>query len=282
MSGQLPDYVIIGAMKCGTSTLAAQLGAQDGVFMTDPKEPNFFSDDAVHARGMEWYRGLFAPAAPGDLKGEASTHYTKLPTHPRTLDRLSQALDRPRLVYLIRNPLDRLVSHYIHEWTMRVISDDLDTALEKHPELIEYSRYGMQIAPWIARFGPQAVHVDTLEAMKSAPQDLLDRVGRFLGCEGLAWQSDLGQMNNSAERLRRMPLDRLLIDSAPATWLRRTLVPQALRDRLKAGRRMQQRPQISPENRNRLEAIFAEDRQALHALLPGRSDLDAAYPFVSR
>ena len=59
----LPDFVIIGAMKCGTSTLAAQLGAQDGVFMTTPKEPNFFSDDAVFAQGLPWYESLFEAAA---------------------------------------------------------------------------------------------------------------------------------------------------------------------------------------------------------------------------
>ncbi|MGR3434230.1 MAG: sulfotransferase, partial [Shimia sp.] len=70
-----PDFLIIGAMKCGTTTLAAQLGRQDGVFVCDPKEPFYFSDDAVHARGPDWYRGLFAAAAPGDLKGEGSTRY---------------------------------------------------------------------------------------------------------------------------------------------------------------------------------------------------------------
>ncbi|MDO5706469.1 MAG: sulfotransferase domain-containing protein, partial [Paracoccus sp. (in: a-proteobacteria)] len=114
----MPDFLIIGAMKCGTSTLAAQLGAQTGIFVTTPKEPNFFSDDAEWARGIDWYRALFDGAAPGDLKGEASTHYTKLPNHPHTLERLRPHVPAPRLIYLIRNPLDRLVSHYIHEWTM--------------------------------------------------------------------------------------------------------------------------------------------------------------------
>ena len=58
----LPDFFIIGAMKCGTSTLQAQLARQDGVFMTTPKEPNFFSDDDIFAKGRAWYEGLFADA----------------------------------------------------------------------------------------------------------------------------------------------------------------------------------------------------------------------------
>ena len=76
----LPDFLIIGAMKCGTSTLQAQLARQPGVFMSTPKEPNYFSDDEVHAQGQARYEGLFSGAAEGDLTGEASTHYTKLPT----------------------------------------------------------------------------------------------------------------------------------------------------------------------------------------------------------
>ena len=64
MTGPDPDFIIIGAMKCGTSTLAAQLACQDGVFLTTPKEPNFFSDDEIYARGHGWYRSLFAAAAP--------------------------------------------------------------------------------------------------------------------------------------------------------------------------------------------------------------------------
>jgi hypothetical protein len=71
-----PDFFILGAMKCGTTTLAAQLGRQDGVFMCEPKEPFYFSDDDVYARGPEWYHSLFRAAAPGDLIGEASTRYT--------------------------------------------------------------------------------------------------------------------------------------------------------------------------------------------------------------
>ncbi|PZX13456.1 sulfotransferase family protein [Palleronia aestuarii] len=278
----LPDFVIVGAMKCGTSTLAAQLGAQPGVFMTEPKEPNFFSDESVFAKGMPWYQALFAAAAPGDLKGEASTHYTKRPIHPHALPRLVEALPDARLIYLIRDPVARTVSHYVHEWSQGVVTGDLETAFADHPELVEYGRYGAQIAPFVERFGAERIHVDTLEAMQADPQALLSRVGRFLGREGLAWVHDLERVNASAERLRRGRFDRVLLHSAPATWLRRALVPQSLRDRVKASRRMAEKPVLAPERRRALEAVFAEDRKTLHALFPERPDLDAAYPFVAQ
>ena len=71
----LPDFLIVGAMKCGTTTLSAQLAAQSGVFMTDPKEPNFFSNDEVWSLGEGWYRALFAGAGSQDLKGEAAAYH---------------------------------------------------------------------------------------------------------------------------------------------------------------------------------------------------------------
>jgi len=276
-----PDYIIIGAMKCGTSTLAAQLGAQEGVFMTTPKEPNFFSDDDVHAKGLAWYQDLFATAHPDDLKGEASTHYTKLPTHPETLARLDVLPATPKIIYLIRNPLDRVVSHYIHEWSQGVISTPLEDALNSHPELIDYGRYGMQLAPWVARFGVENVLVLSLEEMKRAQQDVLDRVGSFLGTPNLHWVMDLEQMNVSAERIRRLPLQSLLVENALATWLRRTLIPQGLRDRVKAARQMQTRPALSEADRLRLIRVYSEDFALLKTTCPDALNLDLAYPFVT-
>src|SRR5262245_50888304 len=111
----LPHFLIIGAMKAATSTLYDQLRQQPGIFLPELKEPNFFSDDASYARGIDWYCGLFAEACPGDLIGEASTHYTKLPTHPATISRMQEVLETPRLIYVMRHPVDRLISQYMHQ-----------------------------------------------------------------------------------------------------------------------------------------------------------------------
>lgn len=276
----LPDYVILGAMKCGTSTLAAQLGAQEGLFMTTPKEPNFFSDDDVYGRGMGWYEALFDAARTGDLRGEASTHYTKLPTYPQTLARFDAALEAPKLIYMIRDPLKRAVSHYMHEWSQGVITCPLGDALTRHPEIIDYGRYAMQIAPWAARYGTDHILVLSLEEMQRAPQQTLTRAGDFLGREGLVWKDDLGQVNVSAERIRKFPLHGLLIDNPLARGLRRALVPQALRDKIKQGRQMQERPTLTAPDRARLSDIFAADRADLQALFPNRPDLDASYGFA--
>lgn len=277
----LPDFLIIGAMKCGTSTLQAQLAAQPGIFMTTPKEPNFFSDDAIFSRGLAWYEGLFAAALPGDLKGEASTHYAKLPTHPDALARLAAVLPAPKLIYLIRNPLERAVSHYIHEWSMGKMSGNIETAFIDHPELVAYGCYGCQIEHYVRTFGAKAILLTSLETMTAEPQHVLNRIGAFLGHPGaLAWQTENGRENISAQRVRRFPLQGLLIDNPVATALRRTLVPKALRDRVRQARQMSDRPSLTPALQSRLEAIFADDHVRLRAVLPDCADIAASYPFV--
>lgn len=275
----LPDFLIVGAMKCGTTTLAAQLAAQPGIFMSVPKEPNFFSDDDVWARGAVWYRSLFEGALPGDLKGEASTHYTKLPTHPETLGRMSDMLDAPKIVYMIRNPVERTVSHYIHAWSQGEMGGDPVEAFARHPELVAYGRYGMQIEPYVARFGIENVMLTSLEQLKSAPGAEFERLGAFLG-RRLAWRDDLGAQNVSAERTRKLPMHWLLVDNPLATLLRRTLVPKSLRTRIREGRRMGDRPELPDTLREAIEGEFARDRDTLGRLFPGHPALSLCYPFL--
>ncbi len=277
----LPDFLIVGAMKCGTSTLAAQLGAQRGVFMTSPKEPEFFSQDAHHARGRAWYEQLFDAAPEGAIRGEASTGYTKLPTYPKVVPRIADLLVAPKIVYLIRDPLDRLVSHYIHEWTMGEIRGSLSEALTAYPELVAYGCYGMQIAPYAKRFGRERILLVSLEELQAEPQAVLERVAAFIGAPGRpVWVQEHARANASAERFRRVPLHGLLIDNPLATVLRRTLVPQALRDRLKRARQMPDRPALTEAERTRLIAVFAEDRARLARVFPGHAALARSYPFL--
>lgn len=277
----IPDFLIIGAMKCGTTSLQAQLAAQPGVFMTTPKEPNFFSDDPVYAKGLDWYGALYDGAAPGDLKGEASTHYTKRPTWPDTVQRLQAVQPDPRLIYVIRNPVDRCISHYIHAWSEGQITQDLDTAISQVPEITAYGQYAMQIAPYVAAFGPERILLTSLEALKRDGAGELARIGAFIGMTTPAqWQDTIEAQNVSALRVRRMPLQGLLLDNRVAQVLRRRLVPKAIRARIRQARTMDTRPTMGKDTRAQLEATFLEDRAALARIFPDHPALTDCYPFA--
>ena len=276
-----PHYIIIGAMKSGTSTLAAQLGAQGGIFMTEPKEPQYFSDDPVYAKGPDWYGQLFSHAKPGDLLGEASTHYTKLPTYPDTIARMKAACPKLRLVYMIRNPMARLVSHYIHAWSEAELTCPIEEALGTVPELVEYGLYAMQIAPFMEAYGKEAILLSSLERMKQNPEAELKRVAGHIGFEGpVAWVEDNAQENVSAERVRRLPLQGVIVDNPLATALRRALVPKSFRTWVRNMRKMKQRPTLPTEAIPGLEAHFAEDHARLAELFPGDPSLKLCYPFL--
>jgi hypothetical protein len=259
-----PDFIIIGAMKCGTSTLHDQLAAQRdrglGVFMSTPKEPCYFSDDDVYARGPGWYASLFAAARPGDLCGESSTHYTKQPTHPRTVQRVRKALPGARLVYVMRHPVQRLVSQYVHEWSVGRVDAPIDEAVHRLPEMVHYSRYAMQLEPWIEAFGFDAVLPVFAERLRVDPQGELERMARHIGLEGpVRWDPGLAERNRSDERLRRCAWRDALVHAPVLRAARRGLVPKAVRDRVKDFWTMKRRPALSPTVESELRGIFDED-----------------------
>ncbi|NWG93006.1 MAG: sulfotransferase [Parvularculaceae bacterium] len=264
----LPDFVVIGAMKCGTSTLHAQLAAQPQFYMSEPKEPNYFSNDEIYAKGEAWYRGLFKDAPAGAIKGESSTHYTKLPTYPKTVERLAALIPDAKYIYVMRDPVERLISHYIHEWSQGVIACPIDEAIDKHPELVAYSRYAYQLEPWIGRFGRDRILTVAFEDMTANPDAELKRIAAFLGAKGeVKWRDDLETQNVSAERIRKFSGYSLIVENRLATALRRALIPRALRDRVKAQFQMRARPELSADRLSRLKDVFERDRGDLVRLM---------------
>ncbi len=275
----LPDFLIIGSMKCGTSTLQSQLEAQPGIFMTTPKEPNFFSDDRNYAKGFGWYSSLFSDANSGDLKGEASTHYTKLPTYPKTLDRMKAVLKNPKLVYIIRNPVERAMSHYIHEWTEARMGNDPVEALNTHRELVDYGRYAMQITPFINEVGLENILLSSLEQLKEDPEGELQKIVRFIGLKhAVHWHDEIGAQNVSSERIRRFPLQNIFVDSSPARVLRQTFVPKFIRTKIRQARSIRKRPHLPDQLRRKLETVFLQDRAELARIFPGHPALSLCYP----
>ena len=262
---RMPDFIIIGAMKCATSTLHEQLARQPGIHMSEPKEPNFFSDDNTWKKGIEWYSWLFETARRTDMCGESSTHYTKLPTYPETIDRMKAHLpDNTRFIYLIRHPIERLVSHYIHEWTQRVIEDDIDDAIDEHPELIAYSRYSMQLRPYLDAFGRDAVLPVFFDQLAEDPQKVLEEVCWFIGYDRpVKWVEDVEKQNASGERLRTSALRDAVVKFPGMAALRRTFVPKPVRDRIKKAWTMKERPELTRRKERYVRDIFDADLAVL-------------------
>jgi hypothetical protein len=269
-----PDFVVIGAMKSATTTLHEQLSRQSGIFMSRPKEPNFFSDDEVYARGWSAYSSLFRAAESGQLRGESSTHYTKLPTFPRTVERMTQALPRIKLIYLMRHPIDRLVSQYVHELTAGPIRLNLIRAIEEHPELIDYGRYAMQLEPFLAAYGFENVLPVFFPRLISDSQRELERIGRFLSARGsMQWDWTLKPQNAGRDRLRPSPIRQALLQMPVLRGVRRRVLPRKWSQSAKVFWRAQiEPPQVPPDLTARLREVFDIDLNQLGAWLGMRLD----------
>lgn len=262
-TGNMPDFIIIGAMKCATTTLHDQLDMHDSFFMTNPKEPNYFSDDGVFTKGFRWYESLFEGAMPGQLRGESSTHYTKFPLYPETLARMKSCCPKVKLIYIMRHPVDRLVSHYIHEWTQGVVSCDIDKAIDRYPELIEYGRYNMQIDQYLKSYDCSALLPLFSERLLEHPLRELQTVFDFLNVnEAPIWYPEI-KKNVSAERLRVSAWRDTIVNNNVLRFLRRRFVPKNIRRVVRDFWTMGSKPELSAEVLKKVEDIFNEDLQLL-------------------
>ena len=168
-----PNLFIIGSMKSGTTSLHNYLNTHSDIYMSDNKEPGYFVPQMTLNLGLDWYQSLFETGKSYRYAGESSTHYTKLPVYEGVAERMHAYNPNARLIYLMRNPFDRLVSHYWHE--VRKIEHggehrDLLSAVDVNSEYVAFSHYARQLAPYIALFGREAIYTLTFEALKKDPQ----------------------------------------------------------------------------------------------------------------
>lgn len=253
-----PDFIIIGAMKCATSTLSAQLAAQSGIFVGN-REINFFSDDERYSRGMSWYEGQFQDADQDDICGESSTHYTKLPTYPHAVERMARHLPNIRLIYVMRHPIDRLKSQYVHEWTQRIVDGSIERAIEQYGELTSYSLYSTQLEPFLETFGRERVLPVFFDRLLRSPQEELERICGFLGFgQPVKWRSNTTR-NVSSERMRENPVRDAIIELGPLVWLRRRFIPKSVRTRIRQLWTMKEHPELSERRERQLAELFDDD-----------------------
>ena len=116
--------------------------------------------------------------------------------------------------------------------------------------------------------------------MQKDHRAVLNAAGAFLGRPDLVWQDDKERINASADRIRKLPFQDILINNPVAIMLRRTLIPQRLRDNIRQSRQMRERPTLTAADRAMLERRFARDYLKLKSILPGYADLDLSYPFL--
>lgn len=182
-----PNLFVIGAMKSGTTSLHEYLNTHPKIAMSAQKEPAFFAEEFTLRRGENWYLSLFPQDTHYRYLGESSTQYTRLPLFQGVPPRLHQFNPDARLIYIMRNPFDRVLSHYWHAVRVRPILKGhgeprpLLQAIRNSPEVyLAASDYALQLTPYIELFGRDSLYTLTFESLVANPQRELDRIYDWL------------------------------------------------------------------------------------------------------
>jgi len=265
----LPSFLIVGAMKAGTTTLYEDLLPVPGLWLPPEKEPEDLVDPAVETpAGRAAYARKYAACPAGALAGDASTAYAKRPTHEGVPERALKVLGPDvRIVYIIRDPIRRITSQYHHLWGLELEHRPLNEAVLEDPQYLSYSRYAWQIAPWQEVFGPDRVLVLRFEDYLADRPGQLARVCAFLGAAPPEAAPDETHRNRSDGK--HVPREGSLLQRVARSpfYLYRVkpLLPTRLRDRLKAAvlpraRRMTET--LDDNARDRLREALREDALA--------------------
>ena len=171
-----PNLFVLGAMKCGTSSFHTYLAAHPGIFMSTPKEPcHFVSPQTLREIWPEmwaeryWetdrYLALFKNAGDARYLGESSTDYAKWPLVADVPQRIHSFAPDARFFYLVRDPVERAISHYWHNVRLGYESRSIDEAIINGSEYVEVGNYAAQLARFADIFGQERIMVfrsDTL------------------------------------------------------------------------------------------------------------------------
>jgi len=255
----LPDFIIIGAAKAGTTSLYRYLTRHPNIFMSEPKEPTYFAHDERFNRGESWYLSLFQDARPDQLCGEASTNYTNWPLYPDTVSRMASLVPAVKLIYLMRHPVDRAYSHYI-QLIQNIRTDDPDYKFEKTFEeyiatddsVIQSSNYMLQIEQFLERYNRDQMLFLIFEEFIKDPQSSLTQIADFLGLDSNFDFIGTGEVKENLNRDKESWLLRSRLTaplkSLPGGQFIADHLPQAARDQIYSWlKRLPQRKRIEAE-----------------------------------
>jgi Sulfotransferase domain len=178
----LPNLIIIGGLKCGTTSIHHYLGLHPEVQMSKPKELNFFVSELNWDLGLDWYRGRFDDRFP--VRGESSPHYTNLPRFHGVAERIHEHCPDAKMIYMVRDPIKRVLSHWVHATGAGYEHGELEDVLSRpNSAYVQRSMYWMQLQPYLPLFDRGQIEIFSAEELGSEREETLRRAFRYAGVD---------------------------------------------------------------------------------------------------
>lgn len=191
---RLPDFLIVGGMRCGSTTLTNILKSQQGVFIPERKELHYFDQRNTEIQSIDDYRHQFIQAADSQLVGEATPDYL---TSRGCAMRIHDDLPDVKLIMILRDPVRRAWSHYRFsvancreiepfDQALCLEAERLAHPIHEHDIFFSYQqrgRYIEHIQTYLTCFDPDQLHIVLLEELIASPQETLARLFSFLNLD---------------------------------------------------------------------------------------------------
>lgn len=303
--GRIPDFFVIGAPKAGTTSLYRWLGQHPDIFMSPIKEPCFFAPEVVdytpvsrrayetdapalrawldgpmtmrrgHGIVLDWsdYLSLFRHAGDAVAAGEVSGNYLHSPGAPR---RIRERIPGARIVMVLRDPAERLFSHYASALAAGQVRGDFSAWVDEQMRAeskrdprfgpIHTGMYATHLRCWLASFPLTQVRVHFYEDYRDSPETVLNDIFDFVGVDTCSIDTTI---RHNVTMIPRWPL--LHSRVAPARALIGRLLPDRARRALKQWYRRPPELRIPRAERSRLISVYRDEIIALQDL--ARRDL---------
>jgi hypothetical protein len=179
---KLPNLIIIGGLKCGTTSIHHYLGLHPEIHMSKPKELNFFARELNWDLGLDWYASRFDDRF--EVRGESSPHYTNLPRFEGVPQRIKENCPDARLLYMVRDPIKRILSHWVHATGAGYETRELvPTLSQPDSSYLQRSLYWMQLQPYLELFDRDQIEVIAQEELQGEREETMRKAFRFAGVD---------------------------------------------------------------------------------------------------
>ena len=228
----LPDFVVIGAMRAGTTTFHTLLEQTGRVSLSSMKETDFFMTQDRFDRGPDWFRRRFS-----DLSrpvGDISPNYTKREIFPYVPDRIHATNPDAKLIYIVRDPVARAVSQYrvaqMHHADIPTHDGFLEHSEGRH--IVDGSRYAYQLEPYLAFWSIDQILILDFDELRANPTHVLNQTFNFIGVPQLEGVVGPAHTNATVD-VGRLPSWWMSLRSTALGEAVRTMLPRSLVDRAK-------------------------------------------------
>lgn len=198
--------IIIGGLKCGTTSLFSYLSDHPQISPSFEKELHYFSDERNFSRGTDWYYSNWKISPEHLVALEASPTYTMLPFREQVVERISNITDTSfYFIYIMRHPISRIESHIRHKVYAKGLTQSQAERAKYDEANIAFSRYAFQLDAYVNRFGRDRLHLLTLENLKRNPISELTKICTFLELDPNFNFEGLDTVFNSKESFKLPP-----------------------------------------------------------------------------